>query len=496
MSTCLPKPVIVFTAIIGFVLMIILPVSSSPTQAGAGDDYTLYLPMIGQSNTNSPPPPPSPVKADLFIDTQYKTSSASIQVDGQGGMHLAYYYYEAAGAGKPTYGVYLYCAAACEKSTSWTGVGMGELVNEIQLNLTPSGQPRVIFRTASQVRSTGNDYYYAACNQSCTNPAQWSLIYLTSSSGIGLIDLLKDDALPQRYFALDQNGRPRFLYSDGVTGHLGTFYAYCDSVCTDPANWYETQINKDNGNQGPFRDENFYYPTLAFTPQGQPRVLTDGVSLTDEFFLFYLVCDSNCHLRESWQNIPLYDRGSGPNVSYDLEIDAQGRPRVAFYEGAKVNGQGDRLFYAWCNTSCQNAANWQRSSLGLGINEGRGPDLALDAAGKPRIAYALYNAGGLGYSWCNSTCESTTAPWQHQVTESRSALAAAWPVAFASNCDGGLWDGIAPTLALDGAGNPRIAYDTTYNARCWFNPDTGEWDPWSVFLLVQRAVRVLVFPQP
>jgi hypothetical protein len=59
-----------------------------------------------------------------------------------------------------------------------------------------------------------------------------------------------------------------------------------------------------------------------------------------------------------------------------------------------------------------------------------------------------------------------------------------------------LWDGVAPSLALDAAGNPRIAYDTTYHARCWYNYDTGEWEPWSVMHLIQRAVRVVYFPQP
>jgi hypothetical protein len=177
-------------------------------------------------------------------------------------------------------------------------------------------------------------------------------------------------------------------------------------------------------------------------------------------------------------------------------MDGNGRPRIAFYEGAKLNGLGDRLYYAWCNSACQNSGNWQRKDLGLAVNDGRGPDLELDTTGKPRIAYALYNAGGLGYSWCNNSCESTTATWQHQVSESRSSLYTAWPVAYPGNCDGGLWDGIAPTLALDSSGDPRIAYDTTYYARCWYNSDTGEWDPWHQYQLIQRAVRVVYFSQP
>lgn len=488
------KPIICLMILAGLVMVVVL----RPSPAQGSGEYLVFLPAITSSNTNTPPPPPPPtgVEGRFFFDTQYKTSNASIQVDAQGGMHLAYYYYEPAIDDRPTYGVYYYCPGDCDNDASWSGVAMGELVNEMQLQLTATGQPRIIFRTPSQVRASGNDYFYAACDQNCTDPARWGLIYLTSSSGIGVIDLLKDDALPQRYFALDPNGRPRFVYKDGVTGHLGTFYAYCDGGCTDPENWYETQINQDNGNEHNYRYEKFDYPVLAFTPQGQPRVLADGASMQDEFYLYYLVCDANCDQRDNWQSVPLADRGSGPNVSYDLEMDAQGRPRVAFYEGAKLNGQGDRLFYAWCNGTCQNSSNWQRQELGLSVNDGRGPDLELDAAGKPRIAYALYNAGGLGYSWCNNNCESAGAAWQHQVTESRNQLVTAWPVAIPPHCDGGLWDGIAPVLSLDAQGNPRIAYDTTYHARCWYNPDTGQWEPWSVFRLVQRAVRVVYFPKP
>lgn len=480
----------------GLGLAILFSVTLAPVQAQEPDNQLIYLPLLTKGTGGTTPPPP-PVTGHLFMDTQFKTSNASIQVDGRGGMHLAYYYYEAANDGKPTSGVYLYCPGNCENRASWTGVSMGELVNEIQLKLTPSGQPRIIFRTTSQARPNGNDYFYAACDQSCADPARWGVIYLTSSSGIGVIDLLKDDALPQRYFALDPAGRPRFVYNDGVTGHNGTFYAFCDDTCLDPANWFETRINKDNTNQGgPYRDENFYYPALTFSPAGLPRLVADGVSMEDEFFLYYLACDQGCDDGANWTSVPLADRGSGANVSYDIAIDATERPRIAFYQGAFASGQGDRLFYLWCNDGCLDGNQWNSNGLGLSQNDGRGPDLELDSAGRPRLAYALYNAGGLGYSWCNGNCESAGATWQHRVVKSRANLQADWPVAFPPHCDGGLWDGLTPTLALDRAGHPRIAADTTYHARCWYNPDTGEWDPQSIFHLIWRAVRVDFFPQP
>ncbi len=459
------------------------------------NNHTIFLPLISKSNGGTTPPPP-PVQGAFFVDTRFKTSNASIQVDAQGGMHLAYYYYEPINNNAPTSGVYLYCPSQCQQPTNWSGVGLGEQVNEIQLQLTPAGQPRVLFRAPSQSRPNGADYFYAACDQNCTDPTRWSVTYLTSNSGIGVIDLLKDDSLPQRYFALDPAGRPRFVYNDGITGHLGAFYAFCDEQCTDSANWFETKINKDNGNQGPFRDENFYYPVLAFTPQGQPRIVTDGVSMQDEFFLYYLACDGGCEDGANWASLPLADRGNGANMSYDIALDQAGRPRIAFYQEALAGGQGERLYYIWCNGGCLDGNNWQGNDLGLTQKDGRGPDLALDTAGRPRLAYALYHAGGLGYSWCNANCEAPGAAWQHRVVESRANLMAAWTIPYPPHCNEGLWDGLTPSLALDGGGQPRIAYDTTYYARCIYVPETGEWKPWHEIHLVWRAVRVNFFPQP
>lgn len=41
--------------------------------------------------------------------------------------------------------------------------------------------------------------------------------------------------------------------------------------------------------------------------------------------------------------------------------------------------------------------------------------------------------------------------WQHQVVETRADLLASWPVFYPPHCDGELWDGLTPSLALNGA---------------------------------------------
>jgi hypothetical protein len=413
-------------------------------------------------------------------------------------MHLGYLYYQAVEENAPTYGVYLYCAGECQNTANWNGVALGEVVNEIQVAVTPNGEPRVLYRQSS-TEGNGNDYYYAECNQNCTDPNQWGLTQVATARGMAPLEL-HDDELPQRYFALDPEGRPRFVYNDNDSwrdpDHLGTFYAYCDSACTDAANWFETRINKDNNNQGPYRSEDFYYPSLTFSRDGQPHVLVDGTSMMDESFLFYVSCAGSCGNMDNWISTPLFKRGSGVNVAYDVELDAQDRPRLAFYEGAQLEGKGDRLWYGWCNQACTNTANWQRYEVGLDWGEGQAPDLELDATGKPRIAYALYDQGGLGYGYCDSACETIGGQWQHRVVETASDLASLWPVAYPPHCDGGLWNGLTPVLSLDKNGNALIGYDATYHARCWYNLETREWEVFHQFHLVWRTARTYFLPKP
>ena len=321
---------------------------------------------------------------------------------------------------------------------------------------------------------------------------------VATARGTSIVDFTDDD-LPQRYFALDHLGRPRFVYNDRDTfrepDHLGTFYAYCDSDCSDAANWLEVRLGQDNGNEWNYRYEKFSYPALTFSATGQPRVVAEGYSMQDESALYYVACDAECGNRDSWQSAPLYPRGSGVKVSYDIALNAAGQPRIAYYDGAQLQGKGDRLAYLWCNNACTDAAAWARHELGLPSGEGQGPDLELDSDGRPHIAYALYNAGGVGYGWCASNCESAAGEWQHQMVETGRDLAAVWPVAYPPHCDGGLWNGLTPTLALDGEGNATIGYDATYHARCWYNVVTREWETFSQFNLVWRAARVVFVPQ-
>jgi hypothetical protein len=443
------------------------------------------------------PVPNEPEPWAHFANGQWNTNSASIAVDGNGGIHLAYHFYESVGDNAPTHAVYAFCAAACEQAANWASVALGEVVNEIQLELTADGRPRLLYRVPTL--DTGNTFHYAECNANCTQAANWSGTAIFGNRGMSILEYSEDEQ-PQRYFELDPQDRPRFVYSDRDSfrepDHLGTFYAFCDVACTGAGNWAEVQINKDNGGVGPYRSEDFYYPALAFTPSGQPRVLADGATTNDEMALHYVECNSACESAANWQSVPLWERGSGNNVAYDIEINAQGQPRVAYYDGARLNAEGEWLYYGWCDGDCTNGANWTRFDFGFSAREGQEPDLELDAAGKPHIAYAIYSSGGLAYSRCESACESAAAQWTHLTVESSNDLAAQWNVAQPPHCDAGVWTSLTPSLALDGDGNPHFGYDATYHARCWYNDVTKQWEPFSQFHLVVRTVRTYFLPKP
>jgi len=229
----------------------------------------------------------------------------------------------------------------------------------------------------------------------------------------------EDVNTPQRSFALDPQGRPRFIYLDNTApDHRGTFYAYCDDQCLDLGAWSETKISLSND---PFY-EHYYYPSLAFTDQGQPRVVGDGLYLLQgqPLAIYYLACDSNCDNSGNWERVPLFDRGSGVNVSWDLEMNGSA-PRLAFYEGAQLGGAGDTLYYTWCNHDCLNADNWQGQNLGLGWSDGGIPTWnwtprAALASPMPCTMQAAWGIAGVPATASPLVAHGSIEPLRHEPT--------------------------------------------------------------------------------
>ena len=395
-----------------------------------------------QTATTTPPPSN---EGALFLNRTKRTDSASAAVDAAGGFHLAYAAYGPMVDGNEAY--YAYCAANCGSRVKLGGRSFSSIVSRRFNWRSPVpaipdcycvGQAQIGIQNSTSTRP-------ATLN--CTNPASWAYADVTTTT---FSPVFENSYSGHHYFALDNLDRPRFLYQDSYSD---AFYVYCDSACTNASNWWKLPINVVI-----FSDPNTR-PTLTFTSAGQPRITAVVMGdPTPPDYLTYITCDTDCGNPASWTYTALVERGSG-HVSFVLRLTSNDQPRLVFNQGTIDPGPGNYLYYLWCNTGCTNGANWAGSSVGA-QGQAEDPDLALDAFDRPRIAFRSNSPDdGLGYFWCDSSCESYSAIWQGGLVEPSSNLDDEWYIPPPANCTTSYWyNGYRPSLALDAAGNPRIGY--------------------------------------
>ena len=480
--------------------------ATAPTTQAQATTRT-FLPMVAKPILAPPPvdptpgPPPPAANGGIFLDRSVKTASAATAIDRSGGYHAAHINYVPGVENPPA--SYEYCASSCANAANWQKVQLSNQAHEVQLALTPDGHPRLLIVTNSAVYSGGKDYNYAECNSSCTSAASWTVTRTFSSNGTSIFDI-GNDRVPQRSFALDPQGRPRFFYQDRNYGiepdHYGGFYAFCDAGCTNAANWQQTEVGRFINYDAEF----LYQPSLTFTSAGQPRLTARVFAINPdgsaaETGLYYYECDSSCDQIPSWKRVFLIPTGGGsyPYPTWDLELDSSNRPRIAIFTGDGLQPAefNNTVLYLWCNAGCLDSNNWQLDNLAFGADDGEGVDLELTAAGLPRLAY-IDHLGNLSYAWCNGGCEADAAPWQHKIVETEAQVRAEFPQAIPLSCTTDLWNGLAPVLALDSAGNPRVAYDLTVDGNCLFDDPTDNYPPYSKFMPIWRAARLVFFTQP
>jgi hypothetical protein len=415
----------------------------------------MYIPSIRAGTNGNQNPPPAPTPSGLFLTRDIKTASADIAVDSAGGVHAVYTGYVGYGTLSPGYYAYCPANAACADTASWTILTFGsgkDYFIKAEIQLTSSGQPRLLLYNEYNNRV----YTYAACDINCTQAANWSTADVAAVQSH--IDM---DSFEYSYhtFALDPQGRPRFIYEDHYGSiHNGLYYRYCDADCINADNWEELNISA-----GPDYDgDRVQTPDLKFTAQGQPRIITQLYSQDEQYpaGVYYITCDQDCTDLANWQRTRLFDRGNG-HASWTLALNEHDQPRVAFYQGETDDGNGNQLRYAWCDTDCTTVANWNTALVGLSQGNGQSPALVLDNQGRPRIAFAIKEDQGIGYLWCNSQCDMA-AQWHGQVAEPLDALNEDFPRPAPFGCDVTTWLGARPQIALDPHGNPRIGYDGEY----------------------------------
>lgn len=374
------------------------------------------------------------------------TYGTSVAVDRAGGLHVAYSIWIGDDAGRrPAY--YATCTSGCTDTQRWALTRLGDEVQDVRLALDPAGRPRLLLYTSS-LEDLLHEYQYAACDSGCTDSKRWTITTVATSQDIGAG---RSDQV-DRYFALDPEGRPRFIYHDGASDHFGTFYAACDSACTKPGRWSEVRLT----------EEWLWTPSLAFTATGEPRFAAHFLRADPDPVskLVYIECDATC---EETSGVVLADLGG--YASFSLKLDSRNRPRIAAFTSNVPSWDKtppETLFYLSCNAACADGkANiWNYHTLTVMPPIDGRLDLVLDRADRPRIAYTA-GGKGLAYAWCTRHCETEETGWHSRVVEASRAID--WPVLPIRDCTVSVWfTGRRPALALDSAGNPRIAYDAEH----------------------------------
>jgi hypothetical protein len=457
--------------------------------------YSVYLPLlIGGGASASPTPTPAPATRNGFFTlTDYLTYNAATAVDAQGGVHLAFYSSDERRQddprGQPAY--YVYCpgpVSTCADPSKWSNlVQMDGQVNEVQIVVTTDGRPRLLIRRNG---SNGYDYDYWACDTQCADPQNWAGLLATQAAGVEL----HSADMPQHSFALDSQGRPRFIYSNGWGNGRPTaiYYAFCDAAdCTAPGSWQETSI------WGPIAGTTVTsdYATLVFDGD-QPRVVTrvnySGLPVRVDYF----ACDQQCDNQYSWNPTTLRHPEGQQWANWDLAVDAAGHPRIALYEAAAIDiTVGGKLYYGWCDSDCTNQDSpFQIVQAASG--EGKSVDLAIDAQGRSHMVYDAGLRGTIGELWCDASCTRAN-QWQRRILETSDQLMQDFAPANPFTCDQEqrAWLDSIPTAAFDSQGRLVVAYDVKHVATCYYDQGPGQ----PLGSRVERlwwAVRWSVFSQP
>lgn len=160
-------------------------------------------------------------------------------------------------------------------------------------------------------------------------------------------------------------------------------------------------------------------PSLALDSSGHPHVSYAGNQAgTFIYGLKYAVHDGT-----AWQ-IEMVDEDVAPGWETSLALDALGRPHIAYHEAHEA------LRYAH-----HDGSSWTIDIVDSGGDVGEDASLALDSAGQPRIAYSDITSMTIRYASLVGT------EWQTETVTSM-------PDAMRINLD----------LALDSLDRPRLCY--------------------------------------
>lgn len=462
----------------------------------------VYVPMVGTGRASGGQPPATPVpptpvppaqRSAFFAIREAKTYNAVTAVD-RTGVHLAFYMSDeglAEKQGQAAY--YVFCpgdTATCADPGKWgTLIKFSSQVNEVQVLSTPDGRPRMLLRRHGAAHY---EYEYWACEQQCSNGNNWTGLMVINAAGVDLYSAEH----PQHSFALDSQGRPRFVHSNswGNGRQHGVYYSWCDAAdCTMPDTWDHVLLRTMD-----YKTVTADYMTLVFNKDDEARVLWRINHSGLPVYLEYVECDGECGFWNSWAGSRVPHPEGRMWANWDLALDAQGNPRIALYEAPGIDIKvGGKLFYGTCDGKC-----WHEDEafklVQVAQGEGRNVDLAIDGRGRTHMVYDAGQRGALGQLWCDGNCMDA-GQWQRRILETNEQLMADWAPASPFSCDQQVraWLDAIPMVAFDGAGNMVVAYDLKNVATCFYQDPTRPNDPpGSRVERLWWAVRWARFTQP
>ena len=164
-------------------------------------------------------------------------------------------------------------------------------------------------------------------------------------------------------------------YFHAEPDHLGGFYTWCVAECAEGTSTTPTWQEAFIGGGEPYDTDIYSLPALAYTSDGRPRMVvevTTGEAGMARSGIIYKTCDAACERTESWTHTRIAERGYESDVSWDLALDANDQPHVAFYQGSLEDSGGNRLSHLTCTDACEDPTGWTSLDLGFSRRARRG----------------------------------------------------------------------------------------------------------------------------
>ena len=395
---------------------------------------------------------PEKTEARFFLPTDgqpHNTSAPTVEVDAKGGVHAVYPGYSGGG------GYYAYCAPGCadEKAVKVVRLDAKTSVANAMLALDSSGVPHVLLGASAEV-------VYAHPVGDATGAASWKQTTVLEHAGA--------KEVTGEAFALDREGRPRFLMHTKVA-LLGvgqkapeTHWVACDAECDDASKWTSSRIASEMWQSSQLRFDAQNRAKVATVVRAEMSQDSSGKDMGA-----YVEAQGDPSNEESWKGLAFGLAFSSsvkavpmpPAIS--MALTKSGAPRIV-YMGTDSQTSGKRqITYVECDANCA-GNDWKPTIITDDDRIQAGLDLALDGSDRPRVVYNLdFNIGIAsfdGTKWDSAKVEAGGDMPTDQIF--------LW-----ENCYVGAWFLHDPSIAIGPGGEVRVGYQARDMSGGFANPD-------------------------